>query len=271
MEIAANPNLEEMLDSIRRSEEPHGLSIVILSKSASNLSSCILSICTHEPATTNIIVVDDGVDWREYGESIGGMSDLLQDRLIKIVSGVKPFVFARNANIGIEAAGRDDVVLLNDDALLQTPEGFSIMQKVASEWWPQTGILASTCNNVGNLAQHPRQIPPEYIGFRVEERMVCFVCVLLPRDTIDVIGPLDEQFVDYGIDDDDTCLTARKAGLGIAITDLVYVDHGSLHSEYRGGPKTGGDFRPNLRRFIAKWGVDNRGMSRAASPWADLF
>ena len=35
------------------------------------------------------------------------------------LEGVKPFIFARNCNLGIRAAGSDDVVLLNDDALLE--------------------------------------------------------------------------------------------------------------------------------------------------------
>ena len=252
--------------------EDRGLSVVILSKTASNLAPCILSVCEHEPASTNIIVVDDGVDWHEYQDAISGHSDMLSDRLIKIVPGIKPFVFSKNANIGIRESGQSDVLLLNDDALLQTPQGFSLMQSTAAHWWPQTGLIAATCNNVGNIAQHPRPLTTDYPGFRHEERMVCFVCVLLPRDTIDLVGLLDETFDrGYGVEDDDYCFSVRKAGLGIGITDLVYVDHGSLKSSFRGGPATGGDFKPNLRRFIEKWGFDNRGLTKEQSPWADLF
>ena len=39
---------------------------------------------------------------------------------------MKPFVFARNVNLGIEAAGDADVILMNDDATqLRTPYGFT--------------------------------------------------------------------------------------------------------------------------------------------------
>ena len=82
---------------------------------------------------------------------------------------------------------------------------------------------------------------------------------------------LDERFVDYGMDDDDYSLRVRNAGLKIGIFDGCFVDHGSLKSSYRGGPAAGGDFRPNLRRFIEKWGVDNRGKTREQSEWAHLW
>ena len=45
------------------------------------------------------------------------------------IDGSRPFMFARNINIGIRAAGEDDVVLANDDALLKTPIGFSLLRE----------------------------------------------------------------------------------------------------------------------------------------------
>jgi hypothetical protein len=88
---------------------------------------------------------------------------------------------------------------------------------------------------------------------------------------IDAVGLLDERFVDYGMDDDDYCLRVRYHGLRLAIYDGCYCDHGSLTSSYRGGAEAGGDFMPNLKRFIAKWGTDNWGRSRDNSPFRDLW
>jgi len=42
---------------------------------------------------------------------------------VRWVTGITPFIFARNVNLGIAAAWRN-VVLLNDDACLITPRGF---------------------------------------------------------------------------------------------------------------------------------------------------
>ena len=162
-----------------------------------------------------------------------------------------------------------DVILLNDDALLQTPGGFTALQR-EGEYHPEFGVISSSCNNVGNM----NQMRQRGGMLRHDPRMVCFVSVLIPRRTIDTVGLLDERFVDYGCEDDDYCQRVRNAGLKIGIFDGCFVDHSQLTSTFRGadnGGGRGGDFKPNLRRYIEKWGVDNRGVSRENSPWKALF
>src|ERR1700678_1206134 len=97
-------------------------SIIIPSKSRLNLLACVECIRdAHE--TARIIVIDDFADrdearfLREEGPE--------HVRQCTWVNGITPFVFARNINRGIRAAGDDDVILLNDDALLSSHLGFS--------------------------------------------------------------------------------------------------------------------------------------------------
>jgi GT2 family glycosyltransferase len=187
--------------------------------------------------------VDDGIDWNPCPIEV----------LPAQIGGAKPFVFSTNANIGIMAVGTDDVILLNDDALLKTASGFGEMQLAAVEN-PDYGLIGATCNNVGNRNQHPQGI-----GLREDPRMVCFICVYIPRRTIKAVGMLDERFVGYGCEDDDYCLRVRKAGMKVGVHDGCYVDHGSLTSSFRGAAGAGGDYRPNLERFKKKWGHDNFG------------
>jgi GT2 family glycosyltransferase len=193
----------------------------------------------------------------------------MQNFPCEVIRGKKPFVFACNVNAGIRHALReteahpnadprcvgvpDGLVLLNDDALLETPGGFSVMAQACREH-PEYGLIGATTKIVGNPNQFPKGI-----GLRDENRMVCFFCVYIPRTTIDRVGLLDPRFVDYGMDDDDYSFEVRKAGLKIGVHDGCYVDHGSLKSSFRGDPKTPADFRPNLKRFIEKWGHDNWG------------
>ena len=113
------------------------LSVVILSRNADNLEVCVAAVRRHEP-DLRIIVVDDGLDRVPDG--------------VTVVPGEKPFCYARNANIGIRAAARDDVVLLNDDALLESPGGFTVIHAAAASD-PARGIIGGTCNNVGNPNQ----------------------------------------------------------------------------------------------------------------------
>lgn len=237
-----------------------GLSIIIPSRKADNLVPCVQAIRA-AGETCNVVVVDDGISWPD---------DRGPDWLgaYQVQYGQKPFVFARNVNIGIRAAGDDDVIVLNDDALLKTPHGFTAMRDA----WLQSygyGIVGAACNNVGNMNQWPQGHGQKPL--RDEPRMLCFVCVLIPRRTINAVGLLDERYVDYGMDDDDYSLQVRNAGLKLGVFDGCFVDHGSLTSSYRGEAHQGGDFRPNMKRFIEKWGVDNWGKGRSTSQFKDLF
>jgi GT2 family glycosyltransferase len=198
---------------------------------------CVAAVKKCEP-NARIIVVDDGCEQLPAG--------------VEVIEGQKPFIFSRNANIGIRLADeKSDVVLLNDDALLQTHCGLSVMQQAVLDN-PQYGIIGSTCNNVGNTNQHPKGI-----GLRQDPRMVCFVCVLIPRKTINEVGLLDERFTAYGFEDDDYCLRVRRAGMLIGIHDGCFCDHGSLKSSFRSNAGAGSSLVDGSAIFRAKWGAAN--------------
>lgn len=239
-------------------------SVIIPSKNIDNLVPCVEAVRRCEP-DARIIVVDDGIG---FGLRQTWVDSILFKRqgLAEFIEGVKPFIFARNVNRGIQAAGTNDVIVLNDDAILETPGGFSAMAREADAH-PEFGLIASTCNNVGN----PNQWRQGTVGLRNEPRMACFVCVYIPRRTIEAVGMLDETFVGYGLDDDDYSLRVRQAGLKIGVSESCYVDHGSLKSSYRGEAAAGGDYRPNLKIFIQKYGHDNWGQPKETSQFAELF
>lgn len=237
-------------------------SVIISSRNADNLVACIRAI-REAGETCRIILVDDGLDLVRLDD----LGDYRKN--VSLGPGKKPFCYARNINIGIRAAGDDDVILLNDDALLKTPEGFKTMAEACQHGG--YGILGAVTNSVGN-ANQLRQSAPNSFAVRDEPRQLCFVCVYIPRSTINAVGLLDERFcADYGMEDDDYSLRVRNAGLKLGIYDGCFVDHLSLNSSFRGEGGRGGDFTGNMKLFIAKWGFDNWGRTREQSPYRNLF
>jgi GT2 family glycosyltransferase len=216
------------------------LSVIIPSRTAANLIPCVEALRRHEPEA-RIVIVDDSPDL-----SLHPRPDWMPAVALE---GVKPFIFARNCNLGIRATGSDDVILLNDDALLETTGGFRAMQR-ASAGNPEYGVIGAVTNITGQPLQRPHGI-----GLR-EVPHIAFVCVLIPRRTIDRVGLLDERYcLDYGVEDLDYCEASRRVGLKVGVFDHCYVDHGSLTSSFRGDPSAPRTFAQNKALFDAKWGV----------------
>jgi GT2 family glycosyltransferase len=217
-------------------------SVIIPSKTLHNLTASVNAIRA-AGEDCKIFIVDDGIQ-----------GEFWLDSNIDLIHGIKPFCFARNINLGIRAAGKNDVILLNDDALLKTNLGF---QKLAMAAYssPELGIVSAVTNSVGNIAQLFRGR-----GLRFESRMVCFICVYIRREALDKCGLLDERFTGYGFEDDDYCLRLRNAGYKIGVNDHCFVDHATLMSTFRNrGAASAALMAENQNHFFTKWGHDNYG------------
>lgn len=222
-------------------------SLVIPSRNLDNLSRCVGQVLDCEKATTiyrdQIIVVDD--------DETGAIKQWCQDNSYQRIQGVKPFIFARNTNLGLAAAFAEDenAILMNDDALLLSRNGFSILVSYAKNS-ERYGILSAATNYVGNT----NQLTSCAAGIRYEPKMLCFVCVLIKKAVWDRVGPLDDRYCeDYGCEDGDYSYRVRKAGFDLGIVDNCFVDHKSLQSTYRpdGGYQC---FQANKLLFERKWG-----------------
>ncbi len=243
------------------SHKVNGLSVVIPSKTASNLILCVQAVRKCDPES-RILVIDDGVTWHD---TVAWRTEWRMGAGFAIINGVKPFIFSRACNQGIAAAGGDDIVLCNDDALLESSGGFSRMQRFAEEH-PEVGLVSATTNHAGN----PEQLRRQGDNVRILKRntpgnsfpTVAFVCVLIPRRTIDLVGLMDERFGGmtpegkriYGFCDGDYCRRVFNAGKLIAIADSCYVDHGKLPSSFRSVPSQPIDMEAARQIYLKKWG-----------------
>ena len=170
------------------------------------------SLDVHEPDARKIVVTSGELN----GAELDGWT---------VVEGVAPFQFSKAANIGIAAAGTDDVLLVNDDCELTTPV-VTTLQKICVRR-PEIGILSpQIIGQVGNSLQGSGI--PLGANLSYSARHLCFVCVYIPRKTIDLVGLLDERFTGYGKDDADYCIRVQNAGLKLAVTPMVRVVHGGF-------------------------------------------
>jgi GT2 family glycosyltransferase len=217
------------------------LRVVILSANAGNLIPCVRSVLAAESSLSSqdIIVVDDGA--RAAAEaSLPG---------VRWITGITPFIFSRNANLGISMA-RTDVILMNDDASLVTPNGFSMLAAEALRH-PEIGICSAGIRGpIGN----PNQIASGRSNFRYDRRIIAFVCVFLPWSTYIRLGPLDERYVGYGFEDNDYCTRVMSAGLKLGIWDGCIVDHGHRPSAFRSRPDIVSLYEQNRLLYRSKWG-----------------
>jgi GT2 family glycosyltransferase len=140
-------------------------------------------------------------------------------------------------------------ILCNDDCLLESPGGFTLLYEAWKEN-PQYGIIGAVTDLTGQPLQHRRDI-----GLRAVPH-IAFVCCFVPRSTFENVQAMDEAYcIDYGVDDRDLCEAVNRAGLNVGVHDGCFVNHSSLVSSFRGDPKTPRSFQKNYAYFKSKWGI----------------
>ena len=198
------------------------ITVVIPANNFATLRACVDAILCHDQDFRVIVVGDRlAAAWLGY-----------------IVPAPRPWSFASACNAGIAAAGTDDVILCNQDAILQTPGGFTAMAKAALTY----GIVSATIRGrVNNINQSPQAVGADHN--RTEPNSLAFVCVCLPRRTLDLVGELDEGYRPATFEDNDYCARARIAGLTLGVCGGCVVDHPAELSAL--------DRKPEYREFMA--------------------
>lgn len=180
----------------------------------------------------------------------------------KFCCGVEPFVFARNANIGIRAAGRSDVLLVNDDVEFCHAKTIQTLSELAYSD-PAIGIISPRIiGGVGNHEQSASRIPkPEPPAVECKRPYLAFVCVYIKHAVFDLVGPIDEDFDGYGGEDESYSLSTHKAGFKLAIATNVVVRHGfGIHRLSASFARTMGNTARSMeamrQRFRQKHGLE---------------
>ncbi len=190
---------------------------------------CLNSVrfCTKEPY--ELIVVDNG-------SSDGTVEYLRAQDDVRLIANCGNRGFPAGCNQGINEARGEQIVLLNNDAIVTTHWLDTLLQALHSD--PRIGIVGPCSNNVSGsqrvaacyedlagLERFAAELKRAHGGeWRDTERVVGF-CLLMRRSLVDKIGLLDEQFGIGNFEDDDYCRRARLAGFRCLIARDAFVHH----------------------------------------------
>ena len=233
--------------------------ILILNKHPEIANACIQSIKEQESLGVPIVVVCDNHSGEAIAHDVGKVA----------VYG--DFCFSKSVNIGFAAMKNLDVFLMNDDVTIVEPNTISNCATLAGAHG-RVGILAPMVDGgVGNPYQdwnRQKELWPDdkwhldVPGRKSTDMPVCFVAVFLKRKLIRELGPRDENFTEYGFDDNDYCIRARRKEWKTTITRLEHVKHGVGGPEFKQGHNWNVTYMRENRQsnediFRNKYGLSN--------------
>ncbi len=233
---------------------------------------CLESLRLHTPEPHEVIVVNNGCT--------DGTSQWCADRGARVVRSPVNLGFAGGVNLGLEQAGGDVVVLLNNDALATPGWLTGLMGALGRE--PGVGIVGPRSNWVSDdqilvnvtyseapsadLDDFASRRAREHAGKGCEVTRVSGLCMAIARSVVDAIGGFDTRFEVGNMEDDDYTLRARLAGFRLWVADDAYVHHfghktfAAIEEDYHSL------LAGNAMRYAMKWGLPVGGDPRGILP-----
>jgi len=179
---------------------------------------CIQSIREYtQDSSYEIVIVDNG-------STDGTREWLRQQSDIKLVFPDQNTGFPKGCNLGIEAAKKEnDILLLNNDIVV-TPHWLDNLKKclysnddigavgpITNYAWNNQAIdvpyksiqdMIKFAEDINKTDKNKWEPKAKLVGF----------CLLIKRKVLDIVGLLDERFSPGNFEDDDLCVRIIKAG-----------------------------------------------------------
>ncbi|MCU7519720.1 MAG: glycosyltransferase [Ignavibacteria bacterium] len=243
------------------------VSIVVLTFNGLKFNKeCINSILKHTKLKYEIIIVDNA--------STDGTVTYLKNlqkkyARIKVILNDSNYGFPKAINQALKAASGNYLVIANNDIVVT--EGWLQRMLEVAESDAKTGIVGPISNLVSGIQmdenakyktipemhKYAKMIKRQNSGKTLEYLRVSFLCTLIKKEVIDLIGGLDERFSPGNFEDDDFCLRSHIAGYKTVIAEDVFVHHyGSKSFRADGYEKYAKLIRLNEKKFLEKWGVN---------------
>lgn len=223
---------------------------------------CLESIRKYtKRGTYEIIVVDN--------HSTDGTVEWLKERKdIKLILNNENLGFPKGCNQGIEAAKKNnDILLLNNDVVV-TPNWLANLKKClySSDDIGAVGSVTNSCSNYQTIPVNYTDLS-EMIGFAKKNnisnmdlweerlRLVGF-CMLIKNEVVKKVGLLDEIFTPGNFEDDDYSFRIRKAGYRLMLCKDSFIHHFGSASFGKISEEYSKLLINNRRKFEEKWGFD---------------
>ncbi len=243
-------------------------SIIILTYNNINYNRiCIESIRKYTTTGTyEIIIVDNN--------STDGTREWLKEQNdIKLILNDENVGFPRGCNLGIEAAEKDnDILLLNNDTKV-SPRWLDNLKicLYSNESIGAVGPITNNCSNYQGI-----NVPYSTIDHMIEfasnnnistpkrweqkPRLIAF-CMLIKRTVIDNIGNLDERFTPGNFEDDDLCMRIIDAGYKLMVCNDSFIHHFGSTSFKKDFTSFNNALIINAQKFEVKWGFNSNNSS----------
>jgi GT2 family glycosyltransferase/2-polyprenyl-3-methyl-5-hydroxy-6-metoxy-1,4-benzoquinol methylase len=236
---------------------------------------CIDSVLRHTDPPYELILVDNG--------STDGTPDYLRSiRGAKVVLNGENLGFAAGNNQGLALATGDNIVLLNNDAVVT--DGWLTRMTDALQRDPSIGFVGPRSNQVSGpqlIARVPYATMNDMERFAAERAahnaglgssatFVVGFCLLVRRAVIDKIGGLDTRFGSGNYEDNDFCLRAVLGGWTGWIADDAFVHHYGSRTFIGEGIDQRHFMRKNADLFVRKWDL-TRDPQTGAPMYLDEF
>ena len=160
----------------------------------------------------------------------------MQHEHARIILNESNLGFAAGNNIGLAAATGNYFVILNNDTVVTRGWALTMLRHLQND--KSIGLIGPVTNNIGNEARV--EMCYKDIAYMQEEASLhtvkrmgeifsipsaAFFCVMMPRTTYDICGPISEDYGRGFFEDDDYCRKVQATGLRVVCADDVFIHH----------------------------------------------
>lgn len=196
---------------------------------------CVERVLKNCPDDIQIIVIDDASTSGNFESFFSGL-----DQRIRFIRNHENLGFVKSANLGFEASGTDDVILVNSDVfvvsnwserlqadayrsdLIATVTAMTDRGSIATVIKGDRNLIGCTVSEIEEISEHLSSLPllpPATIPVGVGH------CLYVKRMALNVVGNFSEEFSPGYGEEVDFCMRAVQAGFIHTLSNSVIVKH----------------------------------------------